>query len=231
MRYRQSAATTVKRMPLRFTPASFTEGREVFSDSWNLSAVNIFVAGFANRHAVGNVIPKFGIIFPILDVMGLEIILFATILASVIISGINSLTPISVFSGIAFLVCIIFGHRGILAFFGTKLCIKMPAQWVKRFSALFAYYSLSCPQYFVTLFRTSCVMLFKRFNKFLLAHNTNFCSAIVAIKRCGGFWGKQFPASSTFFYWVCSVHRTYYTTLRYIQRWVDVTNGTPELVN
>jgi hypothetical protein len=68
--------------------------------------MNAFMTKSAEGNPITNVVAQFWVIFPLLYVMSLYFVFFAAVLAGVVISNINSVTPLSIFVAVALFVAV-----------------------------------------------------------------------------------------------------------------------------
>lgn len=222
----QATTTAIAGAPSCLLPANFAHRNEFPGHSRNASAVYIFVARLANRYAIGNIVSKIWVIFPRLFMVGLKAGALATFLACVIIPLIDLVSPLAVFAGIAFLICIRFTFGSVAAFFGAIFDLQMTAGVAELFTAKLADEKLSLAINRVAFYGAGFRTFLERLNKTLAAYRAFCRSAFVAVKRNGGTRRKQIAALSTRLHGISSIHNPNYNTNR-LQRWADMTGRQP----
>jgi hypothetical protein len=231
----QTTPPTVAGTTLRFLPAVFAHWHEFSCNSWDACAVNILMASLANGDAVRHVIAQFGMILPGLFVVRLDICARAALLAGVIVSIVNGLSPAAVLAGVALFVCVWFALGGISTFFGAILDFQMPARMTKAFSAILANQRLSTSGFACQLTGatagTGGGIKVNPPLEGLTAYCANPLVAIWAVVTSRIMNYEGLPAFFTVSL-KCkglSIHDTHYNTFR-VQRWADMTGQEPVLV-
>lgn len=111
--------------PFGLATAVFANGWKTSGDTWDLSAVNAFVAKTTKGDSVVHVIAQLWMIFPLLHMVSLYPIFFAAMLASVVVTSINGIAPLPIFVTIAFFVTIRFARCKGFAFTTTILGFEL----------------------------------------------------------------------------------------------------------
>ena len=110
-------------------------GREPFAHSWQFSAVYVFVTGLAQGNAVGDIVTQRLMVLPRHDVVRLNSTHSAALLAGVIISLVDRITPLAVFVGVALFVGVLFALGCVAALLTAILSLEMSIGRVKRLTA------------------------------------------------------------------------------------------------
>ena len=110
-------------------------GRESFAYPWQSSAVYVFVACLAQGNTVGDIVTQFFMVFPRLDVVRLNSADRAALLAGVIVSLVDRITPLAVLVGVAFLVGVLFAFRCVTALLAAVFGFELPVSRMERFTA------------------------------------------------------------------------------------------------
>lgn len=212
---------------------------------YNSPSVYFGVALKAKRQSIGDVISKLGMMLPCFDVMGVQLVGCAALLASVIIAVKNGASPLLIFVGGTLIACgfgFVFSRRQVAALPIAILGIQMSVLAKKLFPTSLAHkrfgFSVSlaveltgarqraCLAQSVTQ-RTARETLSADWANSSLASpapartrikREKFIAAILAPSKLAEF-GNVF---------VSSIHECIVT---HIQRWADATGKTPELIN
>ena len=240
----QSARPAILSLPFCGASTVGALGRESFAYSWHPSAVYVFVAGLAQGNAVGYIVAQFLMVFPRLDVVCLNSADRAALLAGVIVSLVDRITPLAILIGIALLVDVLFALGCVAAILTAIFGFKLSVGWMKRFAAPLAsdecLRSINGVALIGALDRTKPAATSYIAERFT-AHGASDSKAIVAFSCVWILGDKWFPALLAYAFGrleqrrFAISHSSYYTPacaiLQALERWSVHTGKTPVLVD
>jgi hypothetical protein len=232
----QSATLTVAGTSFSFLPAVLAYGREFLGNSRDASAVNVLVACLANSNTVRYIVSKVWMIAPGFFVVGLKVVSCAALLAGVVISIVDGIAPLSVFAGVALLVCVWLALGSIPTFLTAIFDFQMTAWVTKLFPAVLAGQELSSSRFARLLAGTTAgagnsIEVYPS----LEGLTANDAYPLVAIGAVITSWimdSERLPALFTrsLKRECLSVHNRNYNIFP-LQRWADMTGGEPRLLD
>lgn len=232
----QTATPTMAGSAFGCLSAVFAHWFELLRGSWNACAVNILVAGLANGYPVRNIISKFGVIVPGLDVMRLDFVVSTAFLAGAVISAVYGISPLAVLAGVALFVGILLSFRCVPAFLATVLLGEFPGGGDKLITAVLASelgrLSVKLADALTGAGSGTCFPI--EINPPLEGFAANYAGSLMAgraIVRAGIVYGKRIAAPFTVSLdgECLSVHTSHYNIIR-LERWSTMTGQTPTLI-
>jgi len=130
-----TARSAILPAPFCGTTAVCTLRRESLADSRELSAMYVLMARLAQSDAVRHIVAEDGVLLPRLDVMRLYSASASTLLAGVIVSFVDGITPLLVLVRITLFVCILLALGCVAAILAAIFRLQMAVGWMERIAA------------------------------------------------------------------------------------------------